>query len=233
MGEVEVHAVNGIDLEIHSGELTAIVGQSGSGKSTLMHILGCLDTPTSGTVYFNGEDISSVSDERLSVVRNSEIGFVFQSFNLLSHRNILENVMLPMVYKQEKPETRKKRASNILSALRLGDRLLHKPTELSGGQNQRVAIARALANNPSLVLADEPTGNLDSNTSKEIMALFQELNRLGKTMIMVTHDQNIAKNCQRIVEIMDGKIVKDFVNKDFKKTGFEQKYDLERILEEE
>jgi putative ABC transport system ATP-binding protein len=212
MGEVNVHALRGVNLNINKGDFVAIVGPSGSGKSTLMHIIGLLDRPTSGYVYLEGKDVSELSQDERAVLRNKHIGFVFQQFNLLSRTSALENVALPLLYSGIKREEREKRAVKILESVGLGERLDHTSTQLSGGQQQRVAIARALINNPALVLADEPTGNLDSKSGKEIMKLLSDLNNKGNTIVLVTHELDIAKGTKRIVEIMDGKIVKDELN---------------------
>ncbi|MCK9223923.1 MAG: ABC transporter ATP-binding protein [Candidatus Muirbacterium halophilum] len=227
MGSTEVRAVDGISLCIEQGEFTTIMGQSGSGKSTLMHILGCLDTPSSGNYLFDGVDVSKIDDISLSNIRNRKVGFVFQSFNLLSHRDILHNVSLPMIYMGDSKIERDEKSKNILQALGLGNRIYHKPTELSGGQNQRVAISRALANNPKIILADEPTGNLDSKTSLEILALFQRLNELGKTIIMVTHDREVSNYSKRIIEVRDGKIISDKANNNYKIIDVKLSYNVE------
>jgi putative ABC transport system ATP-binding protein len=206
MGETEVRALNGVSLKIEDGEWVAITGPSGSGKSTLMAILGCLDSPTSGTYYLDGTDVAKMRDDQLAAVRNSKIGFVFQQFNLLARTSALENVELPLIYSSV--NHRHDRARAALEAVGLADRMKHHPNELSGGQQQRVAIARALVTEPSIVLADEPTGNLDSKTSKEIMELFAQLHRdRGITVIFVTHDPTIAANAHRIIHIMDGVVV--------------------------
>ncbi len=205
MGETEVRALNGVSLKIENGEWVAITGPSGSGKSTLMAILGCLDTPTSGSYQLDGVDVAKMRDDQLAAVRNKKIGFVFQQFNLLARTSALENVALPLLYATGNHQ--RERATAALSAVSLSDRLGHRPNELSGGQQQRVAIARALVTEPSIVLADEPTGNLDSKTGKEIMALFDELHRTrGLTVIFVTHDPAIAANAQRVIHIQDGQI---------------------------
>ena len=205
MGETEVRALNGVSLTINDGEWVAITGPSGSGKSTLMAILGCLDSPTSGSYQLDGTDVAKMSDDRLAKVRNQKIGFVFQQFNLLARTSALENVELPLLYSSQ--NHRRDRARSALEAVGLQDRLGHRPNELSGGQQQRVAIARALVSEPSILLADEPTGNLDSKTGKEIMTLFSDLHRTrGITVIFVTHDPAIAANAQRVIQIRDGQV---------------------------
>jgi putative ABC transport system ATP-binding protein len=209
MGAEKVHALNGVDLEIERGEYIAIMGSSGSGKSTLMNLLGCLDTPTSGLYRLNGVEVQGLGDQELAAIRNKEIGFVFQTFNLLARTDALHNVELPLIYAGEGRQERRDKAMRALEKVRLGDRTHHQPNELSGGQRQRVAIARALVNNPSILLADEPTGNLDSATSAEIMALFDELHRGGNTVILVTHEQDIAAHAHRRVTLRDGKVVTD------------------------
>src|SRR4249920_2475983 len=209
MGEETVHALRGVSLQIHRNEYLAIMGPSGSGKSTLMNMLGCLDTPSSGRYEFNGRDVSVMDDDELAAIRNREIGFVFQTFNLLPRSTSLRNVELPLIYAGIDPEEREERATQALVDVGLGDRLTHRPNELSGGQRQRVAIARALVNNPSIVLADEPTGNLDSKTGEEIMTLFESLYRQGNTIILVTHENDIAQHAHRIIFIRDGKIASD------------------------
>ena len=209
-GEVQVAALKAIDLTIHKGEFIAIMGASGSGKSTLMNIIGCLDRPTDGHYYLGGEDIMEKSDNELSAVRNRQIGFVFQSFNLISRTSALKNVELPMVYARVGADDRKERALELLKNVGLGDRFNHMPNELSGGQKQRVAIARALANKPGIILADEPTGNLDSQSSVEIMEIFSMLNKKeGNTVIIVTHERDIAEFTDRIITFKDGNIIKD------------------------
>src|SRR5436190_11571061 len=209
MGEEVVRALRGVNLKIHRNEYIAIMGPSGSGKSTLMNMLGCLDTPTSGRYEFNGKNVAEMDDDELAAVRNHEIGFVFQTFNLLPRSTSLRDVELPLIYAGVDPETREERAAQALRDVGLGDRLQHKPNELSGGQRQRVAIARALVNNPSIVLADEPTGNLDSKTGEEIMALLEDLYQRGNTIILVTHEADIANHARRTVFLRDGLIESD------------------------
>ncbi|MFM2298470.1 MAG: hypothetical protein RIR98_78 [Bacteroidota bacterium] len=206
LGDQTVHALKKIDLDIHQGEYVALMGPSGSGKSTLMNIIGCLDTPTAGQYWLNQKEVSQMSDIELSKVRNDEIGFVFQTFNLLNRLSSLENVALPLVYAGVSQKERLERARETLNKVGLGNRLDHKPNELSGGQRQRVAVARALINNPSLLLADEPTGNLDTQTSYEIMALFEEIHAGGNTIVLVTHEEDIAKHAKKIVRLRDGMI---------------------------
>lgn len=207
LGENTLHVLEDIDLEIKLGEFTAIIGPSGSGKSTLMNILGCLDRPTSGEYYLHGKDVSNLSDDQLAEVRNKHIGFVFQSFNLLPRISAQENVALPLIYAGVETKERMQQAAKLLERVGLGDRMHHRPNELSGGQKQRVAIARALINNPSIIMADEPTGNLDSKSSVEIMEIFKELNDSGKTVIVVTHDPEIAEQAKRIITVRDGKLI--------------------------
>ena len=204
LGEQIVYALNGVNLNIERGEYTALMGPSGSGKSTLMNSIGCLDSPTEGTFFLNNKEVSKMSDSALSEVRNTEIGFVFQTFNLLNRLNAIENVSLPLVYAGIPKKEREERAKEVLDKVGLGDRMSHKPNELSGGQRQRVAVARALINNPSILLADEPTGNLDTQTSHEIMALFEEIHSAGNTIVLVTHEEDIAQHAKRIIRLRDG-----------------------------
>jgi putative ABC transport system ATP-binding protein len=212
LGEQVVFALNGIDLKIEKGEYAALMGPSGSGKSTLMNIIGCLDTPTNGDYWLNNKEVSKMSDAALSEVRNAEIGFVFQTFNLLNRMNAIDNVALPLVYSGIPKKLREERAKEVLIKVGLGDRMNHKPNELSGGQRQRVAIARALVNNPSILLADEPTGNLDTKTSHEIMALFDEIHNGGNTIVLVTHEEDIAQHAKRIIRLRDGIVEKSEFN---------------------
>lgn len=212
LGTQQVKALNGVDLSICGNEYVAIMGPSGSGKSTLMNILGCLDTPSGGKYILNGTDVSQMGDGELAQVRNSEIGFVFQSFNLLPRYTSLENVALPLIYSGVPRHIREKKARETLESVGLGERMEHKPAELSGGQRQRVAVARALINNPSIILADEPTGNLDTKTSIEIMRLFEEIYKKGNTVILVTHEEDIAQHARRIIRLRDGVIESDTTN---------------------
>jgi len=209
MGDQEINAVSGVNIEIKRGEYVAIMGPSGSGKSTLMNLIGCLDTPSKGDYYINGSLVSSMSDDQLAQIRNKEIGFVFQTFNLLSRATALHNVELPLIYAGVNSDERLRRARQALEQVDLAKRMHHKPNELSGGQRQRVAIARALVNDPSILLADEPTGNLDSATGVEIMALFERLHQQGNTIIVVTHEHDIALHAHRIIFVRDGKVAKD------------------------
>jgi len=212
MGEVRVDALKNVNLTISEGEYVAIMGASGSGKSTLMNILGCLDSASEGRYTLDGIDISSLKDKHLSNIRGKKIGFVFQSFNLLNNLTLLENVEMPMMYAKVPKSERMKRAKELLTKVGLGDRMKHTPNEISGGQKQRVAIARALSNQPSIILADEPTGNLDSKSEKDIMAVFEDLSREGKTIIVVTHEMSVAAHSRRIVRFSDGEIISDIVN---------------------
>lgn len=212
LGEETVLALAGVDLHIGRNEYVALIGPSGSGKSTLMNLLGCLDSPSEGRYILNGRDTSSLSEDELAAVRNREIGFVFQSFHLLPRQTALQNVMQPLVYRRMLPAERRKLAIEALTQVGLGDRLDHRPNQLSGGQRQRVAVARALVGQPSILLADEPTGNLDSRTSAEIMALFDALHAQGQTVIVVTHEPDIAAHCRRTIRVFDGRIVEDTQN---------------------
>ena len=212
VGTQEVKALNGVSLTIKKNEYVGLMGTSGSGKSTLMNILGCLDTPTGGNYTLNNKIVSQLNDNELAEIRNKEIGFVFQTFNLLPRATALENVMLPLIYAGFTKEQRIERAQEVLEQVQLSNRMHHKPNELSGGQRQRVAVARALVNKPSIILADEPTGNLDSKTSIEIMALFEEIHNLGNTVIIVTHEPDIAEHTHRIIKLTDGKVANDQLN---------------------
>ena len=209
LGQETVHVLKGIDLDIERGEYVAIMGPSGSGKSTLMNILGCLDTPTSGSYVLNGKDVSQMSDDELADIRNKEIGFVFQTFNLLPRTTALDNVALPMVYAGASKKERIARAEEVLTDVGLADRMDHRPNQLSGGQRQRVAVGRALVNKPSIILADEPTGNLDSITSLEILQLFDDIHKAGNTVIMVTHEEDVAERAHRVIRLRDGMIESD------------------------
>ena len=213
LGSETIYVLKGIDLQINKGEYVALMGPSGSGKSTLMNLLGCLDTPTSGTYILNGNDVSQMHDDDLAEIRNKEIGFVFQTFNLMPRTTALDNVALPMIYAGFPKSERIVRASEVLTQVGLDDRMDHQPNQLSGGQRQRVAIARALVNKPSIILADEPTGNLDSKTSEEIMKLFGDIHASGNTVILVTHEEDIAKYAHRIIRLRDGMIESDTANK--------------------
>lgn len=219
VGKITVEALRSITLSIKRNEYVAVMGPSGSGKSTLMNIIGCLDTPTEGKYILNNKDVSQLDDNELADIRNNEIGFVFQTFNLLPRYTALENVMLPLVYAGKSKHDRVIRAKEVLDSLGLADRIEHKPNELSGGQRQRVAVARALVNHPSIILADEPTGNLDSKTSNEIMNLLDEIHQLGNTIILVSHEEDIARHAHRIIRLMDGQVESDELNKRVKVAG--------------
>lgn len=212
MGTEEVYALRDISITIKQGEYVALMGPSGSGKSTLMNMIGCLDTPSKGQYFLDGQDVSRMTDNQLAEVRNKKIGFVFQTFNLLPRSSALDNVTLPLIYAGMGSADRKKRGEAVLKQVGLGDRMTHQPNELSGGQRQRVAVARALVNNPALILADEPTGNLDSKTSIEIMGLFQEIHQKGNTIVVVTHEEEIARHAHRIIRLKDGLVETDEVN---------------------
>lgn len=212
-GENEVRALDGIDLDIEKGDLVAIVGHSGSGKSTLMNMLGCLDTPTSGKYVLDGQDVASMTDNQLADVRNKEIGFIFQGFNLISNLDAVENVELPLVYRGVSKNERKQLAMEALKSVGLEDRMKHKPNEMSGGQQQRVAVSRAVAAKPPIILADEPTGNLDTKSTQEIMEILKELHRSGRTVIIITHDEEIASQAHRVIRILDGRIEEDYCNR--------------------
>lgn len=214
VGTETVRALRGITLDINRNEFVALMGPSGSGKSTLMNLLGCLDTPTSGQYFLNKNDVSKLDDNNLAEIRNKEIGFVFQTFNLLPRSTALENVMLPLIYAGFNKQSRIERAESVLADVQLSDRMLHRPNELSGGQRQRVAVARALVNHPSIILADEPTGNLDSKTSVEIMGLIHQIHKAGNTIIVVTHEEDIARHAHRIIRLVDGMVASDEINKD-------------------
>ncbi|MBN2288669.1 MAG: ABC transporter ATP-binding protein [Candidatus Glassbacteria bacterium] len=212
MGTVPVVALDGVSVEIAAGEFVSVLGPSGSGKSTLMHLIGCLDTPSGGTYRLDGRRVEGLKRNDLAEIRNRKIGFVFQNFNLLGYATALENVELPMVYKKMRGRERKSKALELLGLVGLGDRAVHRPSELSGGQRQRVALARALANDPEIILADEPTGNLDSQSGREIVQLFRKLHQAGKTVIVVTHDKTIAAETRRVLNLFDGKLVSDSPN---------------------
>ncbi|MFB0904638.1 MAG: ABC transporter ATP-binding protein [Nonlabens sp.] len=216
LGQEIVHVLKGIDLEIKKGDYIAFMGPSGSGKSTLMNLLGCLDTATAGSYKLNGTDVSSLNDDQLADIRNKEIGFVFQTFNLLPRTTALDNVALPMIYAGMSKKERVARAKEVLTSVGLADRMDHQPNQLSGGQRQRVAVGRALVNHPSIILADEPTGNLDSKTGNEIMALFDQIHKDGNTMIVVTHEEEVAEHAHRVIRLRDGVIESDIRNKPWK-----------------
>ena len=216
LGKQLIKVLKDLTFSINKNEYVALMGPSGSGKSTLMNVLGCLDTPTAGSYILNKQEVAKLSDDQLAEIRNKEIGFIFQTFNLLPRSTALDNVSLPLIYAGFTPKEREKRALEVLDQVGLSDRVKHKPNELSGGQRQRVAVARALVNNPSIILADEPTGNLDSKTSNEIMALFDEIHKKGNTIIIVTHEEDIAKHAHRIIRLMDGEIESDLVNTNIK-----------------
>lgn len=213
-GENEVRALDGVDIEIEEGEFVAIIGHSGSGKSTLMNMIGCLDVPTSGKYYLHGKDVLSMKDNDLSDVRNQEIGFIFQGFNLIANLDAIGNVELPLIYRGLDKKTRRKAAKHALQLVGLGSRMTHKPAEMSGGQQQRVAVARAIAARPPVILADEPTGNLDSHSTEEIMGILKGLHEAGRTVIVITHDSEIAEQAKRVICVKDGKIVDDYLNEE-------------------
>ena len=220
VGTETVKAIRSISLSIEKNEFVALMGPSGSGKSTLMNILGCLDTPTGGNYFLNGNDVSMLNDNQLAEIRNKEIGFIFQTFNLLPRSTALENVTLPLIYAGISKAKRIERAKEVLEDVQLSDRITHKPNELSGGQRQRVAVARALVNRPSIILADEPTGNLDSKTSIEIMGLLEKIHKIGNTIIVVTHEEDIAKHAHRIIRLIDGNISSDEKNQDIRTISY-------------
>lgn len=221
-GENQVNALDGVSITIDEGEFVAIIGQSGSGKSTLMNMLGLLDTPTSGEYYINGKLVDDLTDDQMSVIRNEEIGFIFQGFNLISSLTALENVELPLVYRGMGKAERREISKNALERVGLGPRMNHLPAEMSGGQQQRVAVARAIAARPPVILADEPTGNLDTRSTKEVMAILHELRDEGRTVIVITHDNEIAEEAERVIRVRDGKVVEDYIN-----PGYEDKYGRE------
>lgn len=218
-GENQVNALDGVSITIDEGEFVAIIGQSGSGKSTLMNMLGLLDTPTSGEYYINGHLVDDLTDDQMSVIRNEQIGFIFQGFNLIASLSALENVELPLVYRGMKKDERREISIDALERVGLGTRMNHLPAEMSGGQQQRVAVARAIAARPPVILADEPTGNLDTRSTKEVMAILHELKDEGRTVIVITHDNEIAEEAERVIRVRDGKVVEDYIN-----PGYEEKY---------
>ncbi len=211
-GENELHALDGVSLAIEKGEFAAVIGHSGSGKSTLMNMIGCLDTPTEGTYILNGRDVSGLTDNELSEIRNEEIGFIFQGFNLIANLDALANVELPLIYRGIDRHTRREAAEESLEMVGLGERMRHKPAQMSGGQQQRVAVARAIAARPPVILADEPTGNLDSRSTEEVLNILKELHKSGRTVIVITHDSEIAAQAERVIRIKDGKITEDYRN---------------------
>ncbi len=221
-GENQVNALDGVSLAIDEGEFVAIIGQSGSGKSTLMNMLGLLDTPTDGEYYINGKLVDDLTDDQMSIIRNEQIGFIFQGFNLIASLTALENVELPLVYRGMKKEERRAISKDALERVGLGSRMNHLPAEMSGGQQQRVAVARAIAARPPVILADEPTGNLDTHSTKDVMAILHELKNEGRTVVVITHDNEIAEEAERVIRIRDGKIVEDYIN-----PGYENKYGRE------
>ena len=221
-GENQVNALDGVSITIDEGEFVAIIGQSGSGKSTLMNMLGLLDTPTHGEYYINGKLVDDLTDDQMSAIRNEEIGFIFQGFNLISSLTALENVELPLVYRGMPKQERREISQDALESVGLGERMNHLPAEMSGGQQQRVAVARAIAAKPPVILADEPTGNLDTKSTKEVMAILHELKDEGRTVIVITHDNEIAEEAERVIRIRDGKVVEDYIN-----PGYEEKYGRE------
>lgn len=232
-GENQVNALDGVSLTIDEGEFVAIIGQSGSGKSTLMNMLGLLDTPTSGEYYINGKLVDDLTDDQMSVIRNEEIGFIFQGFNLIASLSALENVELPLVYRGMKKDERRQIAIDALERVGLGQRMHHLPAEMSGGQQQRVAVARAIAARPPVILADEPTGNLDTRSTKDVMAILHQLKNEGRTVIVITHDNEIAEEAERVIRIRDGKIVEDYINPGYEyKYGREAKTDFKNPIDE-
>lgn len=232
-GENQVNALDGVSLTIDEGEFVAIIGQSGSGKSTLMNMLGLLDTPTSGEYYINGKLVDDLTDDQMSIIRNEEIGFIFQGFNLIASLSALENVELPLVYRGMKKDERRQIAIDALERVGLGQRMHHLPAEMSGGQQQRVAVARAIAARPPVILADEPTGNLDTRSTKDVMAILHQLKNEGRTVIVITHDNEIAEEAERVIRIRDGKIVEDYINPGYEnKYGREAKTDFKNPIDE-